>query len=64
MKTKKNGNILIISIILIMLSTFYTLVFLHNTHSLSTTGDLAFHLTRIKSLETILTSPINLNTFT
>lgn len=48
---------------LLLISIIYTLIFLHHFNAVVTTGDLAFHLTRIKSLETILKSPINFSVF-
>lgn len=56
---KKRNKLLIIAS-LSFISVLYTLFFLHDPNALSTTGDLGFHLMRIKGLESIFTSPINL----
>lgn len=59
---KINRNLWIIALFL-LLSVLYTFFFLHHASEIIATGDLKFHLTRIKGLETILTNPINLSVF-
>lgn len=56
---KKKNKLLIIAS-LTFISVLYTLFFLHDPSALGTTGDLGFHLMRIKGLESIFTSPVNL----
>ena len=59
---KINKKVVILSG-LIIVSSIYSFIFFRNTQSIYTTGDLSFHLSRIKGLSTIFTSPINYETF-
>lgn len=59
---KINKKVVILSG-LIIVSSIYSFIFFKNTQSIYTTGDLSFHLSRIKGLSTIFTSPINYETF-
>ena len=48
---------------LIILSTLYTIFFYSEIHNLVTTGDVSFHLSRIKGLHSFFLGPVNFETF-
>ena len=60
MKIKKK---VLIVLILIAFSSIYSVIFLRNAQVINTTGDLSFHLSRIKGLSSIFSGPINYKTF-
>ncbi|WP_262369529.1 hypothetical protein, partial [Enterococcus faecium] len=60
MKISKKAFLLVV---LILLSTLYSVNFMRNAQEIYTTGDLSFHLSRIKGLSSIFEGPINYTTF-
>ncbi|MGG5357601.1 MULTISPECIES: hypothetical protein [unclassified Enterococcus] len=60
MKVQKK---LILPIILILLGSLYSIVYFRNAQTIYSTGDLSFHLSRIKSLSSIFSGPIDYSTF-
>ncbi|OJG82388.1 hypothetical protein RV10_GL000209 [Enterococcus pallens] len=50
-------------LLLLVISSCYSLVFFRNFETIYSTGDLSFHLSRIKGLSSIFSSPINYTTF-
>ena len=60
MKTKKK---LLLFVILILIAGLYSVNYFRHAQTISTTGDIAFHLSRIKGLSSIFSGPINFTTF-
>lgn len=61
MVIKNKGTYCILA--LLVFSILYTFLFYPRSHNLISTGDVSFHLSRIKGLESIFSSPVNFETF-
>lgn len=48
---------------LIFIASLYSFLFFRNTQKILTTGDIAFHFSRIKGLSSVFYGPINFSTF-
>lgn len=64
-----NNNVLKINkkiglpVLLVVIASLYSFLFFNDTQKISTTGDLAFHFSRIKELSSIFLGPVNFSTF-
>lgn len=54
---------IVLIMLLILISSIYSAIFFRDIQSIYSTGDLSFHLSRIKGLSSVLSSPINYTTF-
>lgn len=50
-------------VLLIAIASTYSFIFFNNTEKIATTGDIAFHFSRIKGLASVFSGPINFTTF-
>ena len=50
-------------VLLIAIANTYSFIFFNNTEKIATTGDIAFHFSRIKGLASVFSGPINFTTF-
>lgn len=66
---RENNNVLKINkkiglpVLLVVIASLYSFLFFNDTQKISTTGDLAFHFSRIKGLSSIFLGPVNFRTF-
>ena len=66
---RENNNVLKINkkiglpVLLVVIASLYSFLFFNDTQKISTTGDLAFHFSRIKGLSSIFLGPVNFSTF-
>ena len=60
MQVKKK---IILSILLAIIAGLYSINYFRNVHTISTSGDIAFHFARVKGLSSIFSGPINFTTF-
>lgn len=66
---RRNNNVLKINkkiglpVLLVVIASLYSFLFFNDTQKISTTGDLAFHFSRIKGLSSIFLGPVNFSTF-
>lgn len=54
---------IILFVLLAAIASLYSVNFFRNAQTISTTGDLAFHFSRIKGLASVFSGPINFTTF-
>lgn len=54
---------IILFVLLIAIASTYSFIFFNNTEKIATTGDIAFHFSRIKGLASVFSGPINFTTF-
>ncbi|MFL0553161.1 hypothetical protein ACH0B4_10425 [Enterococcus hirae] len=54
---------MILFVLLIAIASTYSFIFFNNTEKIATTGDIAFHFSRIKGLASVFSGPINFTTF-
>lgn len=50
-------------VLLVVIASLYSFLFFNDTQKISTTGDIAFHFSRIKGLSSVFSGPINFTTF-
>ncbi|OTO22099.1 hypothetical protein A5816_002964 [Enterococcus sp. 3G1_DIV0629] len=54
---------MVLLVLLLVIASLYSFIFFSNAQKISTTGDIAFHFSRIKGLSSVFSGPINFTTF-
>jgi hypothetical protein len=54
---------IVLPLLLVIIASLYSFLFFKNAQKISTTGDIAFHFSRIKGLSSVFSGPVNFSTF-